>query len=154
MDVSFIRGAAKTAEFLLLSAILFEISYSDLKTKKIPPLCIAGLFLLGGADFLLWTGHGLLNRAAGFFAVSALMVVCIFLRPGSFGGGDIKMMAAAGFLLGIPEVYRAFCTAVLAAGAFSACLFALNIRKAEIPFGPFLSLGIFSEVVKIVFFHA
>lgn len=60
------------------------------------------------------------------------------------GGGDIKLMAAAGFILGgtltILALFLAFVVGGLGGGIL--LMTGLMKRKDPIPFGPFLALGI------------
>jgi leader peptidase (prepilin peptidase)/N-methyltransferase len=63
---------------------------------------------------------------------------------GGFGGGDIKLMAAAGLYLGTADIVLAFLV-----GACLGAVYGLFMvlrkkagRKSAIAFGPFLSAGI------------
>ena len=61
----------------------------------------------------------------------------------AMGGGDIKMMAALGFLLGLyPTLLLIFLSFVLG-GILSGMLLLLKIkkRKDHIPFGPFICIS-------------
>ena len=71
-----------------------------------------------------------------------LFVICL-IRPGAFGGGDVKLMAGCGFFLGAEAVWLSFLFAVFAAGG--RVLFLLFTgragRKTRFPLGPFLCAG-------------
>ena len=64
--------------------------------------------------------------------------------PGGFGGGDIKLMAAAGLLLGWQRSLFAVFLALLAGGGYGIWLLAAHKagRKDHFAFGPFLCIGI------------
>ena len=66
------------------------------------------------------------------------------LRPGSIGGGDVKLMGAAGLLLGRELIITAFVIGIFPAGLYSLGLLLSGKagRKDGIPFGPFLCLGL------------
>ena len=49
-----------------------------------------------------------MTRAIGFFIVSLPMYLLTLLIPDCFGGGDIKLIAVAGFLLGWKLTLLAF----------------------------------------------
>lgn len=76
--------------------------------------------------------------------ISIPLLLLAYMKPGSIGGGDIKLMAAGGFLLGIVEIWNAFVIGVFVAAAVSMILLFTGKanKKTEIPLGPFLVLGI------------
>lgn len=106
---------------LLLAAILVTASLIDLRTQRIPnalSLGGAGLgvalgFLIGGMPGVFAALGGLAVGFAAFLPVYAL---------GGLGAGDVKLMAAAGSLLGSPlagvhaVLYTALAGAVLSLG--------------------------------------
>ena len=63
--------------------------------------------------------------------------------PAGMGGGDIKLAAVMGLLVGLPGVLIAVWIAVISAGVVAISLLMLHKkgRKDAIPFGPFLALG-------------
>lgn len=77
-------------------------------------------------------------------AIPELVNLCVSNLCG-LGGGDIRLMFAAGWLLGIDGGLFALLLAGIAALIVSG-LYGIqkpdNILEWEIPFGPFLSLGI------------
>lgn len=84
-----------------------------------------------------------MQRASGFFVLSVPLLILACVLPGSIGGGDIKLMAAGGFLLGVTGILNAFVTGMLAAGCYVVVLLATKKAtwKAEIALGPFLCFG-------------
>ncbi|MCL2137719.1 MAG: A24 family peptidase, partial [Coriobacteriia bacterium] len=91
--------------------------------------------------------------------VSGLMLLTEIIRPESIGGGDIKMMVAAGLLLGIQNVLIAALIGICSAGLYAAGL--LIVKKASMgekfAYGPFLCLGVWAahlfgaEIVSFLF---
>ena len=81
----------------------------------------------------------LIGAAAGF----GLFYMIAILSRGGMGGGDIKMMAMTGSILGWKGVLLA-----TFAGSFIGSVYGLFLmvfrgqgRKAKVPFGPFLAMG-------------
>ena len=84
----------------------------------------------------------------GMLAASVPMCGICFVAPGAFGGGDIKLMAAAGLGLGWKGSLLAASVGILASGAY--CLIRMcrylagkeQERVRSVPLGPFLAVGI------------
>jgi prepilin signal peptidase PulO-like enzyme (type II secretory pathway) len=137
----------------LLVSVLITASLIDLDTREIPNGAVLTVLVLAAAVFAAeWIMAGwsniLLMKLIGFFAVSLPMLV-IARFTGGFGGGDIKLMAAAGLYLGAPGVALAF-LAGCALGALYGLLLIFKKkagRKTAIPFAPFLSAGIFAGLL-------
>lgn len=130
-------------------ALLVRISLIDIKNMRIPDREVAGLFGIG--LLLLFTEgiQAIPAKCAGIFVVSLPMLLLAMAMPGAFGGGDIKLMAAAGFCQGPKEACAGFAAGIFLAGIWSCCLLASGRKKREdaIAFGPFLCLGLFLAMV-------
>lgn len=134
--------------YLVLTALLSGASVTDLKHRKIPNCIPAAILLLGLLAAALQIPPSLSSRAAGFFAVSLPLLVCSLLFPGAFGGGDIKLMAAAGGCLGFPLILNAFALSMMAAGAYLPFLLLKGrSRGAQIPLAPFFTIGILTALL-------
>jgi len=99
---------------------------------------------------ILWTTAtwdvvlGLVSRLIGFFALSLPMyLLTLFIRD-AFGGGDIKLTAVCGFLLGWRLVLLAGFLAVLAGGCRA--MFIRYIKRdktvVHIAFGQYICAGV------------
>ena len=124
--------------------ILFTITMIDFDTMTIPNGLIISLIVPVGIFTVLHPETSLMTRAIGFFIVSLPMYLLTLLIPDCFGGGDIKLIAVAGFLLGWKLTLLAFFISVLIGGSYAVYL--LLSRKtqkgAHIAFGPYLCAGI------------
>ena len=82
-------------------------------------------------------------------ALAVLGVLCLLI-PGAFGGGDIKLMAAAGLFLGWQQTLLAMFFGILGGGFYGMYLLAAKKadKKDHFAFGPFLCVGI---VLAILF---
>lgn len=130
--------------------LLMKIAYTDFKTKTIrnemPALLLAAGFLS------IWIMPEILFRLriAGLFIVSVPLLILAYFVPGSIGGGDIKLMAAGGFLLGVSGIWNAFETGIMICGLFVG-IFLMSgrlDRNAEVALGPYLCLGMMVEWLK------
>ena len=83
-------------------------------------------------------------RRMGWQVLLALALAC-----GGFGGGDVKLCAACGLLLGWQAMLVAAALSALAGGA--AAVVQLVGRKAgrrtQMPFGPFLAFGVIAGLL-------
>lgn len=135
----------------ILFIILTGVCIIDWRTRMIPDTHWIMLTLLGGIRIIC--GYvGLLGflppvsvteAAIGCLIVSVPLLL-IAMTTGGFGGGDIKLMGAAGIFLGWQQVVVAFCIGVTVGGLIGAVLLLLRYatRKTMIAFGPYLALGI------------
>ena len=129
--------------YCLLASALIVLSVIDFRTYEIPfgiNVFIAGLGLVRIlTDLSNWAEY-----VIGFFAVSLFLYVIYLLTRGrGIGGGDIKLMAASGLLLGWQCNILAF---LLGCIIGSIChVIRMRVTKAEhvLALGPYLSIGIF-----------
>lgn len=123
--------------FLLAAAAL-----SDLKERRIPDTVSAAVALTGIAAVWWMPETGIWQRLAGMLAVSVPVLVITMIKPGAFGGGDIKLLAAGGLFLGADAAWEAFLIAMAAAGLYGIVLLLKGKgRKERFALGPFLCMG-------------
>ena len=118
---------------LVFYAILLYASVRDHKTHTVPD-SVHVLILLAAIP-----GIRLLSSLLGFFLVPLPFLAAALKNPDSIGGGDIKLMAACGFFLGMEKGIAAaiigLTLAVLVQGAF------LRNRNAPFALIPYLTAG-------------
>ena len=119
------------------------VSYQDIKYREIHDGCHIAVIVLAVMAASAGTETGLLSRLLGVLCVSAPMLVAALIIPGAFGGGDIKLMAAAGLFLGWKSTIVSAVLAVFAAGVYGVLLIARKkeYRGRRFAFGPYLSAG-------------
>lgn len=129
----------------ILAALLLCVFLIDMDTMTIPNGLVLCFLFPCALDLWLTGGDGLLTRAIGIFIISLPMYLLTLLIPNCFGGGDIKLMAVCGFLLGYKASLLAAFIAIIAAGIIATCLLLGKKvqRGGHIAFGPFLTIGIF-----------
>ncbi|MCM1134235.1 MAG: prepilin peptidase [Clostridium sp.] len=124
--------------------ILTIVAFIDWDTRIIYNRFHIGIALLGLAALRFFPEHGLWDRLIGAAVVAAPMLALTLIVEGAFGGGDIKLMSASGFLLGWRAVVAATFIGLFAGGAY--CVFMLAKRKLgrkdSFAFGPFLAFGL------------
>ena len=129
--------------FLLLLA---ACASADIKAGIIPDLIVIWIAVLAIIRFLIiesFSAEGLVDHLVGAVCISVPMLIVALILKGAFGGGDIKLTAAAGLYLGWK-----YCLAGIAIGLFTAGIYALVLiimRKAKfkskIRIAPCLAFG-------------
>ena len=112
---------------------LFGMSWAALLALAV---CGAVSVLLSPAD---WLPH-----VIGALCVSVPMFLLCLVIDGAFGGGDIKLMAAAGLFLGWQNTLLAMFFGIVFGGIYGIYLLAAKKagKKDHFAFGPFLCAGI------------
>ena len=143
-----------TLVYAALAALLVVITLIDYRHMIIPNgLVIAGLVVgtaqLAASIFTKGIFEGWTVYAIGFLAGGLpLFIIAAFctyvLKKDAIGGGDIKLMAFAGLILGWKLIIPAYFIGIVVGAVASIILMATGKKKRgdEIPFGPFLCLGI------------
>lgn len=135
--------------FLFLTSLLLIISFIDIDHYRIPnPLILIGL----GAGILFQIFipfQPFINSLLGFVTGGGVLFLIALLSRGGMGGGDIKLGALIGLFLGWKWMLLSlFLSAFLASAAgVSLMIMRKKSRKDPIPFGPFLSLGVFISLL-------
>jgi leader peptidase (prepilin peptidase) / N-methyltransferase len=126
-----------------LSSLLVIITISDMKYMIIPNkilIFFTGVFVVLRIFFPLepWWDT-LLGGIIGFLLLFLIAVV----SKGGMGGGDIKLFAVLGILLGWKEVLLAFFFATFLGATIGIILLITGkvARKQKIPFAPFIAGG-------------
>jgi prepilin peptidase CpaA len=111
----------------------------DLRRRRVPNwLTAAGL--AGGLGCAAWGGwHGLGMAAAG--TLVGFLILLPFHWWGAMGGGDVKLMAAYGALLGPSGILLAALFAAVLGGLSAAGTLLWKPRTAAIPYAPAIVLG-------------
>lgn len=138
----------KLVGYMIVMSALIVVSWVDFEHQIIPDsmwiaIFVGGLFIVG--DALLagtFTKEWIISKIIGLFAVSGLFFLIAFVTGGrAMGGGDIKLMAAVGFVLGWKAVLISLFLSALFGVVFSIArkLVSKQEMKGVIPFGPFLA---------------
>ena len=134
--------------YFIFTAALIVISFVDLQHRVVPNvISIPGIFLGFLASFLLpritWVDSLLGILLGGGIIYLVIAVYYLFTRREGMGGGDLKLLAMIGAFLGWKGAVFSLVAGALAGSVLglSLILFKGWSRRAQIPIGPFLSLG-------------
>lgn len=143
--------------YAILTAVLIVIALIDWRHMEIPHgplivLLVTGVLQLAATlifgTFNSWDSY-VIGLLAGGLPLWLIAMFCLYvLKKEAFGGGDVKLMAAAGLVIGWKLVITSYVIGIITGAVFGVILLASGKKKRsdEIPFGPFLSFGIAASV--------
>lgn len=124
--------------------VMVAISMIDLDTMEIPNGLIIVCLIIAVIS-IPFTDMSLVDRIVGFFVLSLPLYLLNYIIPDSFGGGDIKLLAVCGLMLGWKYVLVGMFIAIILAGGYATYSLVTHKvdRKAHIAFGPYICIGVF-----------
>lgn len=136
------RGdAVHTALYCALFSLLLVVAVIDWRTFEIPNGLNLAIFLLGAVQLALDRGNWTLYLI-GMLSVSLFFLLLWFVTRGTaLGMGDVKLMGAAGLLLGWPRILLA----MILGSVSGALIHSVRMSRGagrKLAFGPYLSAGI------------
>lgn len=129
----------------ILFAILICIAYVDYDSMEIPDSILYSLAVPCIASFFVFKEISIKERIIGLLCVSGFLLIMSLLIKGSFGLGDVILMAFAGFFTGYKNIILAFFIGIVVSGLYAITKIITKKLKGKdhMSFGPGLCLGIF-----------
>lgn len=131
-----------TVVYCAFFSALLVLSVIDLREGIVPDKINAFIFVLG-IIALIFDLNNWLSHIIGFFIISVPLLIPLFIK--GMGGGDLKLYAVAGFLVGWKLTLVSFMLACLIGAVY--CIFIVIKDKATgktpVRFVPFIALGFF-----------
>ena len=135
---------------ILIAMFLCKMAITDRKMQKLYNKDLVRLLILTIADLSVNRIPQMSDIIIGVLIVSLPMLIITLFWPGSFGGGDIKLMAICGLLLGSEGILHAAWIALLTASVYAIGILMLKKSlKAEFALGPFICFGVLYEFLNI-----
>lgn len=128
--------------YCLMASALLALSVIDFRTFEIPFgfnvfLTVLGLIRLF-LDRTNWVEY-----VIGFFAVSAILEILLLVSKGrAIGGGDVKLMASCGLLLGWKLIWVAFLLGCILGSVLHIIRMKVSGADKVLAMGPYLSAGV------------
>lgn len=128
--------------YALLGSALITLSVIDFRTYEIPVGINIFILALGliriVTDYANW-----LDYAVGFLAVSIFLYLLYWITKGrGIGGGDIKLMAVCGLVLGWEKIVLAFVLGCIIGSVIHVARMKISGQGHVLAFGPYLSIGV------------
>ncbi len=133
--------------YCLLASALLALSVIDFRTYEIPIGFNVFILTLGlihlALDYPNW-----LQYVIGLVSVSGFLLIVYLLTKGrGIGGGDIKLMAVCGLLLGWKLCIIAFLLGCIIGALIHLLRMRISKESHVLAMGPYLSLGVFIAVI-------
>ena len=131
-----------SAIYCLLTSALIVLSVIDFRTYEIPygiNLFILALGLIRVVtDWRNWATY-----VIGFLAVSACLYLLYIVSDGrAIGGGDVKLMATCGLLIGWKMIILAFLLGCILGSVIHVIRMRVTNESHVLAMGPYLSMGV------------
>ena len=129
--------------YCLMTSAFLVISIVDERIREIPNSCNLFIGIIGLVVCII-DRDDFLNHIIGFVAVSAILFVLFQVSNGALiGGGDVKLMASSGLLLGwLPVTISFFLACIIG----SVChIIRMNVTKKhdhQLAMGPYLCIAL------------
>lgn len=128
--------------YCLMASALLALSVIDFCTFEIPFGFNVFLTVLGLIHLFLdrtnWVEY-----VIGFFAVSAILEILLLVSKGrAIGGGDVKLMASCGLLLGWKLIWVAFLLGCILGSVLHIIRMKVSGADKVLAMGPYLSAGV------------
>lgn len=130
---------------LLISALLV-LSVIDFRTNTIPFGINIVIFVIGLIRLVMDYSH-FTNYLIGFVSVSGFLYLIYLITKGrGMGGGDIKLMAAAGLVLGWQLIILSLFLGCIYGSLIHPIRMKVSGQGRVLAFGPYLSAGIITSI--------
>lgn len=138
--------------YALSTTALIYVGIIDWNTQYIPAEFNFAIFIFGLIRLCLQPEHWV-EQAIGLFAVSVFLLLIDLvgtkLRHGGhvMGGGDIKLMAAAGLLIGWKLNIVAFVMGCVCGSILHLIIMKIGRGEHKLAFGPYLAMGVYLAMI-------
>lgn len=143
-----INGAnVESLLYCLLSSALLTLSVIDFRTYEIPLGINIFILALGLIRVAVYYSDWL-NYLIGLLCVSTFLAVIYYATKGrGIGGGDVKLMAVCGLVLGWKLIILAFFIGCILGAVIHVARMKISGEGHVLAMGPYLSMGIFISML-------
>lgn len=139
--------------YALVASALIAIAIIDLKRLIIPDSLVISIIIFAVLYkslnyFIYGISPLILDSILGLLIAGGIFLAIVILSRGGMGGGDVTLIGALGFVLGLKYILLTIFLSFLYGSIISIFLLAtkLKTRKDPIPFGPFIILAFFTTI--------
>ena len=133
--------------YCLCMSALLALSVIDWRTYEIPVAFNVFIGILGIIRLLTDYRHWYIY-ILGLVSVSGFLFIIYLASKGrGIGGGDVKLMAAVGLLIGLKLIVLSLVLGCLLGSVIHLLYMKLKDKDHMLAFGPYLSMGIFISMI-------
>lgn len=127
--------------YCLCTSVWIVIGFIDAKTLEIPIGCNYVIALLAAVHLTLNLHHWKWYVLGAICVSGCLYVLYVVTNGRAIGGGDVKLMATCGLLLGAPRIIVAFFLGCIIASIVHIVRIVFFGAGRQLAFGPYLCIG-------------
>lgn len=128
--------------YCLVFSALIALTVIDWRTNEIP-IGINRFILVMGIIATVFDLEHILNHVIGFASVGGFLAILYYASNGTaMGGGDAKLMAGAGLLIGWQKILLALALGSIIGSVIHITRMKISGVEHRLAFGPYLSAGI------------
>lgn len=128
--------------YCLMASALLVLSVIDWRTYEIP-IGINIFILVLGILHIVIDYQNWLDYVIGFFSISIVLLILFYVSGGrAIGGGDVKLMAVAGAVIGWKLIILAFFIGCIVGSVIHLTRMKLSGADKVLAMGPYLAIGI------------
>ena len=127
--------------YSVTSGILLSLSYVDYKSFEIPPEYNIAIGILGLFRLILDYEHWYVYIIGACLVSGIFLLIQIASKGKGMGGGDIKLMAAAGLLLGWQKIFFVMAIGSILGALIHGIIMKVSKKDSMLSFGPYLAVA-------------
>ncbi len=121
------------------ATMLVGLSYVDIMIFEIPPLYDILIATLGVVRLLTDLGRWYEYLVGGALVSGIFLLIALFSKGKAMGGGDIKLTAAMGLLLGWKGIFLVMAIGSFMGAVIHSIIMAVSRKEHVLAFGPYLA---------------
>ncbi len=125
--------------FAPATTMLVGLSYVDIMIFEIPPLYDILIAVLGVIRLLTDLSHWYEYLIGGVLVSGIFLLIALFSKGKAMGGGDIKLTAAMGLLLGWKGIFLVMAIGSLMGAVIHGSIMLISKKEHVLAFGPYLA---------------
>ena len=121
------------------ATMLVGLSYVDIMIFEIPPLYDILIAVLGAVRLLTDLGNWYEYLIGGVLVSGIFLMIALLSKGKAMGGGDIKLTAAMGLLLGWKGIFLVMAIGSLMGAVIHGIIMMISKKEHVLAFGPYLA---------------
>lgn len=134
-----VENILKLTLYAIAATMMIGLSYVDIMIFEIPPLYDILIAILGVIRLLTDLSHWYEYLIGSVLVSGIFLLIALFSKGKAMGGGDIKLTAAMGLLLGWKGIFLVMAIGSLLGAVIHGIIMAVSKKEHMLAFGPYLA---------------